>query len=184
MAKQEILNDISRKNLLDNVFQPEEGFTFPRKWLHGCFRSLNFKLWTKRYPCLLYNRSMDSAFCLSGVLFAKSSTSLFNKLPGFGKWYKAGDEAAYQRGHWGYGIYISTEMYLDLTTIQYRYTKLLANRLHKPVPKCKVQKAIQTITSLIWKTRTEDYWCDSKDLCFSVYNKYMHWPYIQKNAIK
>ena len=45
LAKQEILNDISRKNLLDNVFQPEERFTFPTKQLHGCFRSFNFKLW-------------------------------------------------------------------------------------------------------------------------------------------
>ena len=83
LAKQEILNDISRKNLLGNVFQPEEGFTFPTKWLHGCFRSFNFKLWTKRYPFLVYNRSMDSVFCLSCVLFATSSTFLFNKLPGF-----------------------------------------------------------------------------------------------------
>ena len=31
-------------------------------------------------------------------------------------------------------------MYLDLTTIQYRYTKLLAPKLNKPVAKCKKKK--------------------------------------------
>ena len=92
MAKQEIVNDISRKNLLSNVFQPEDGFTFPTKWLLGCFRSFNFKLWTKRYPFLVYSRSMDSAFCLSCVLFATSLTSLFNKLPGFSNWHKTGEK--------------------------------------------------------------------------------------------
>ena len=92
LAKQEILNDVSRKDLLDNVFQPEEGFTFPTKWLHGCFRSFNFKLWTKRYPFLVYNRSMDSVFCLSCVLFATSSTFLFNKLPGFSNQHKTGEK--------------------------------------------------------------------------------------------
>ena len=92
LAKQEILNDISRKNLLGNLFQPEEGFTFPTKWLHGCFRSFNFKLWTKQYPFLVYSRSMDSAFCLSCVLFATSLTSLFNKPPGFSNWHKTGEK--------------------------------------------------------------------------------------------
>ena len=92
LAKQEILNDISRKNLLGNLFQPEEGFTFPTKWLHGCFRSFNFKLWTKQYPFLVYSRSMDSAFCLSCVLFATSLTSLFNKSPGFSNWHKTGEK--------------------------------------------------------------------------------------------
>ena len=66
---------------------------------NDCMVVSGHSTWTKRYPCLLYNRSMDSVFCLSCVLFASSSTSLFNKLPGFGKWYKAGDETAYQRGH-------------------------------------------------------------------------------------
>ena len=47
-------------------------------------------------------------------------------------------------------IYISTDMYLDLTTIQYCYTKLLAPRLHKPVPKWKIQKQWQTTMSLQW----------------------------------
>ena len=35
---------------------------------------------------------MDSVFCLSCVLFATSSTSLFNKLPGFSKWHKTGEK--------------------------------------------------------------------------------------------
>ena len=72
MTKQGILNDISRK---------KEGLTFPTKWLHGCFRSFNFKL----------SRSMDSVFCLSCVLFPISSTSFFNKLPGFSNWHKTGE---------------------------------------------------------------------------------------------
>ena len=90
LAKQEILNHISRKNLLDNVFQPKESFTFPTKQFHGCFRSFNCKLWTKRYPFLVYSRSIDSLFYLSCVLvlFGASSTSLFNKLPGFSKSHK------------------------------------------------------------------------------------------------
>ena len=91
-AKQEILNNISRKNLLDNVFQPEEDFTFPAKQFHGCFRPFNYKLWTKRYPFLVYSRSMDSVFCLPCVLFATSSISLFNKLPGFSKWHETGEK--------------------------------------------------------------------------------------------
>ena len=66
-------------------------------------------------------------------------------------------ETASQRGHWGSRIYISTDMYLDLTTMQYRYTTLLATRLHKPVPKCKIQKKAkkqwQTTMSLLWKTK-------------------------------
>ena len=62
LVKKEILNDISRKNLLYNVFQPDEGFTFPTKQLHGWFRSFNFKLWTEGYPFLVYSRSMDSVF--------------------------------------------------------------------------------------------------------------------------
>ena len=70
LVKKEILNDISRKNLLYNVFQPDEGFTFPTKQLHGWFRSFNFKLWTEGYPFLVYSRSMDSVFCLLCILFA------------------------------------------------------------------------------------------------------------------
>ena len=35
---------------------------------------------------------MDSAFCLSCVLFATSLTSLFNKLPGFSNWHKTGEK--------------------------------------------------------------------------------------------
>ena len=35
---------------------------------------------------------MDSIFCLPCVLFARSSTSLFNKLPGFSKWHKTGEK--------------------------------------------------------------------------------------------
>ena len=62
--------------------------TFPKKQLHGCFRSVNFKLWTNRYPFLVYSRIMDSMFCLLCILFATSSTYLFNKLPGFSKWHK------------------------------------------------------------------------------------------------
>ena len=70
LVKKEILNGISRKNLLYNVFQPNEGFTFPTKQLHGWFRSFNFKLWTEGYPFLVYSRSMDSVFCLLCILFA------------------------------------------------------------------------------------------------------------------
>ena len=92
LAKREILNDTSRENLLDNVIQPEEVFTFPTKQLHCCFKSFNFKLWTKRYPFLAYSRSMDSEFCLSWALFATSLTSLFSKLPGFSKWHKSGQK--------------------------------------------------------------------------------------------
>ena len=62
LAKQEILSHICRKNLLDNVFQPKEGFTFPTKQFHGCFRSFNFKLWTNRYPFLIYSGSIASIF--------------------------------------------------------------------------------------------------------------------------
>ena len=52
-------------------------------------------------------------------------------------------------------IYISTDMYLDLTTIQYCYTKLLAPRLQKPVPKCKVkvQKIMTNYNVILWKTK-------------------------------
>ena len=75
LSKQEILNNISRKNLMDNVFQTEEGFTLTAKQLYGCFRSFRFKLWTKQYTFLVYGRSMDSLVCFSGILFAASSTS-------------------------------------------------------------------------------------------------------------
>ena len=92
LAKQEILNDVSKKSLLDNVFQVEEGFTFSTEQLHGCFRSFNFKLWTKQYPFLVYSRNMDSVFCLSCVLLATSSAFLFNNIPGFSKWRKTGEK--------------------------------------------------------------------------------------------
>ena len=35
---------------------------------------------------------MDSVFCLLCVLFATSSTSLFNTLPGFSMWHKTGEK--------------------------------------------------------------------------------------------
>ena len=60
--------------------------------VHGCFRSFNCKLWTKRYLFFVYSRSMDSVFYLSCVLFARLSTSLFNKLPGFSRWHKTGEK--------------------------------------------------------------------------------------------
>ena len=60
-------------------------------------------------------------------------------------------ETAQQRRHWGSRIYISTDMHLDLTTIQYHYTKLLAPRLHKPVPKCKVQKTMANYNAITMK---------------------------------
>ena len=50
-------------------------------------------------------------------------------------------------------------MYLDLTTMKYRYTKLLAPRLHEPVPKCKAQIAMthyNVITMKKTKVRTTD----------------------------
>ena len=48
-------------------------------------------------------------------------------------------ETVVQRGHWESRIYISTDIYLDLTTIQYRYANLLVPRLQNPAPKCKAQ---------------------------------------------
>ena len=77
---------LSRKNLLENVFQPRKALLSQQ--LNCCFRSFNFKLWTKRYPLLVFYRSKDHVFCLSCVLLATSSTSLFNNLPCFSKWNK------------------------------------------------------------------------------------------------
>ena len=48
-------------------------------------------------------------------------------------------ETVVQRGDWESRIYISTDIYLDLTTMQYRYTNLLVPRLQNPAPKCKAQ---------------------------------------------
>ena len=48
-------------------------------------------------------------------------------------------------------------MYLDLTTIQYCYTKFLAHRLHKPVSKCKIQNTMTNYNVITMKKEREDY---------------------------
>ena len=85
LAKQEIINDIGRKNLLDNVFQPEEGFTFPTKQLHGCFGSFNYvlsgiliqlatKVWNPYFVCRAFYLQHHRHACLINYQALASDT--------------------------------------------------------------------------------------------------------------
>ena len=86
-----------------------------------------------------FNGFLQNYISLLNECFPKIKTKL-NSQKHFCPWIT---EAGSQRGHWESWIYISTDMFLDLTTIQYCYTKLLAPRLHKSVPKCKKNDKLQ-----------------------------------------
>ena len=62
-AKAPYLSDVERKDLIKNVFVPDENFVFPET--ERCFQ---FE-WLKEFPWLCYFPSEDAAHCLSCVLF-------------------------------------------------------------------------------------------------------------------
>ena len=62
-AKVPYLSDAERKDLIKNVFVPDENFVFPET--ERCFR---FE-WLKEFPWLCYSPSEDAAYCLACVLF-------------------------------------------------------------------------------------------------------------------
>ena len=57
------LSDVERKDLIKNVFVPDENFVFPETE-----RCVQFE-WLKEFPWLCYFPSEDAAYCLSCVLF-------------------------------------------------------------------------------------------------------------------
>ena len=62
-AKAPYLSDVERKDLIKNVFVPDENFVFPET--ERCFRFV----WLKEFPWLCYSPREDAAYCLSCVLF-------------------------------------------------------------------------------------------------------------------
>ena len=62
-AKAPYLSDAEQKDLIKNVFVPDENFVFPET--ERCFR---FE-WLKEFPWLCYSPSEDAVYCLSCVLF-------------------------------------------------------------------------------------------------------------------
>ena len=57
------LCDAEQKDLIKNVFVPDENIVFPKT--ERCFR---FE-WLKEFPWLCYSPGEDAAYCLSSVLF-------------------------------------------------------------------------------------------------------------------
>ena len=62
-AKAPYLSDSERKDLIKNVFVPDENFVFPETERYFRFE------WLKEFPWLCYSPSEDAAYCLSCVLF-------------------------------------------------------------------------------------------------------------------
>ena len=57
------LSDAERKDLIKNVFVPDDSFSFPKS------NSRSFRLeWLKQFPWLCYSPSEDGAYCLSCIL--------------------------------------------------------------------------------------------------------------------
>ena len=62
-SKAPFISDIEKKDLIENVFVPDDNFSFPET-----NRSLKSE-WFKWFPLLCYSPSEDAVYCLACVLF-------------------------------------------------------------------------------------------------------------------
>ena len=62
-------------HLLKHQFKPDATFVFPTTEMSGFNRSFQYA-WLKRFPWLVYSKSLDGGFCLPCALFAKNRQSL------------------------------------------------------------------------------------------------------------
>ncbi|PVH64117.1 hypothetical protein PAHAL_2G193300 [Panicum hallii] len=89
----EIRDQVKRAYALRGPTQQSVGFTFPRTWQSGEWRSFQ-RHWFDTYDWLEYSESKDVAFCFYCYLFFESGKSdkwgsnVFAKV-GIGKWKKA-----------------------------------------------------------------------------------------------
>ena len=62
-------------HLLKHYFKPDATFVFPTTEMSGFNRSFQYA-WLKRFPWLVYSKSLDGGFCLPCALFAKNRQNL------------------------------------------------------------------------------------------------------------
>ena len=65
-VKKESLFDELKYRILKTHFKPDENFTFPKTYLHGCNRSCSLNYLKN---LLVYSISSDSVFCIHCALF-------------------------------------------------------------------------------------------------------------------
>ena len=76
-TKAPFISDIKKKDLIKNVFVPDDNFSFPEK--NRSFKSE----WFKRFPRLCYSPSEDAVYCLACVLFGHKFPAKASRVQSF-----------------------------------------------------------------------------------------------------